>query len=169
MIDRCNRDYLPYPDDAFHFVEQGLPYTVRREHGEPSPDLRRLEAWLQEQDIGYEALAELYESGELPGPLQELIQELGGPEGLNRHVSGQELCWGLRDLAVKRWGLLAKTVLRQWKVKRTEDFGKIVFALIDEGKLRRQAGDSIDDFKNVFDFDEAFDLADLSDTPTSND
>jgi uncharacterized repeat protein (TIGR04138 family) len=169
MIDRCQRDCLPYPEDAFQFVEEGLPYTVGREHGEPSPDLRRLEAWLHQQDIGYERLAELYESGGLPEPVRELIQELGGPERVNLHVSGQELCWGLRDLAVKRWGLLAKTVLRQWKVKRTEDFGRIVFALIDEGKLRKQAGDSIDDFRNVYDFDEAFDLADLSDTTTCGD
>lgn len=169
MIDRCARDDLPYPDAAFQFVEQGLPYAVRREHGEPSPDLRQLEAWLQQQDIDYEKLLELHDSGELPGPVQELIQELGGVEQLNRHVSGQELCWGLRDLAVKRWGLLAKTVLRQWRVKRTEDFGRIVFALIDEGRLRKQADDSIDDFKNVYDFDEAFDLADLSDSAIHDD
>ena len=79
------------------------------------------------------------------------------------------MCWGLRDLAVERWGLLAKTVLRQWKVKRTEDFGRIVFALIDEGRLRKQADDTIDDFRNVYDFDEAFDLADLPEASASDD
>jgi uncharacterized repeat protein (TIGR04138 family) len=169
MIDRRARDDLPYPDDAFQFVEQGLPYAVHREHGEPSPDLRQLEVWLQQQDVDFDKLIELYESGGLPGPVQELIQELGGPERLNRHISGQELCWGLRDLAVERWGLLAKTVLRQWKVKRTEDFGRIVFALIDEGRLRKQADDSIDDFRNVYDFDEAFNLADLPEASASDD
>ena len=169
MIDQPSTDRLPYPKDAFEFVRNGLPYAVRREHGEPTPELIGLEGWLAEQDIDYDELTELYEQGDLPTPVQELLEYLGGPETVNRHVSGQELCWGLRDLAVKRWGMLAKTVLRRWKVKRTEDFGKIVFALIDDGQLRKQPGDTLDDFKNVYDFDEAFDTTDLTDPTEQSD
>ena len=33
-------------------------------------------------------------------------------EDESRHVSGQQLCLGLRDYAVKQYGLLARTVLR---------------------------------------------------------
>lgn len=74
-----------------------------------------------------------------------------------RHVSGQQLCLGLRDLAVQRYGLLARTVLGRWGVRKTDDLGTLVYALIDRGELRASENDSIDDFKGVFDFAEAFD------------
>lgn len=77
------------------------------------------------------------------------------PDG-GRHVSGQELCVGLRDYAIKQFGGLARTVLRSWHVHRTEDFGRIVFALVDAGALRKTEEDSLEDFQGVYDFDEAF-------------
>jgi uncharacterized repeat protein (TIGR04138 family) len=77
--------------------------------------------------------------------------------GMSRHVTGQELCIGLRDHAVERFGMLARTVLESWGVCRTEDFGRIVFAMVDAGLLRTTDEDSLDDFTGVFEFDEAFD------------
>src|SRR3569832_1614979 len=53
------------------------------------------------------------------------------------HVSGQQLAWGLRNYAVSRYGLLARTVLSHWGIHRTSDFGKIVFALV-ESKLMQK-------------------------------
>ena len=161
MVERLPQKKRPYPEEAFEFVRQGLPYTVRRTHGEPSSDLVHLEQWLAQNDIDFDQCMELYETGRLPPPVADAIEQLGGPDRLNRHVSGQELCWGLRDLAIERWGLLAKTVLCTWKVKETRDFGNIVFDLIDRGQLRRQPSDSLSDFKNVFDFSEAFDTSDI--------
>jgi len=73
-----------------------------------------------------------------------------------RHVSGQELCLGLRDWAIKCFGPLARTVLESWGIRRTEDFGKIVFALVDVGLLRKTDEDNQEDFRGVFDFDDAF-------------
>ena len=73
-----------------------------------------------------------------------------------RHVSGQELCLGLRDYAIKQYGMLAHTVLRNWRIHKTEDFGRIIFALVDAGLMRTTEDDSIDDFRNVYEFDEAF-------------
>jgi uncharacterized repeat protein (TIGR04138 family) len=73
-----------------------------------------------------------------------------------RHVSGQQLCMGLRDLAIQRWGLLAGTVLKKWGLTRTDDFGTIVYAMIDRRELRASDNDNFDDFRGVFDFDEAF-------------
>ena len=73
-----------------------------------------------------------------------------------RHVSGQELCIGLRDYAVKQYGLLAHTVLERWSIRRTEDFGRIVFALVEAGMMHKTDEDSLDDFRGVFEFDEAF-------------
>src|ERR1700722_11811230 len=50
--------------------------------------------------------------------------------GQSRHVSGQQLCHGLKDYALMRWGLMARTVLRRWGITRTLDFGQIVFSLV---------------------------------------
>jgi uncharacterized repeat protein (TIGR04138 family) len=77
------------------------------------------------------------------------------PSG-DRHVNGQQLCLGLRDYAIQRYGMLAQTVLARWGILSTEDFGRIVFAMIDAGLLRRSDDDSIEDFRAVYTFDEAF-------------
>lgn len=73
-----------------------------------------------------------------------------------RHVSGQELCEAMRDLAIQRWGLMAKTVLHNWHICSTLDFGKIVYAMIDNHLMQKTDGDSLEDFRDVFDFDQAF-------------
>lgn len=74
----------------------------------------------------------------------------------SRHVSGRQLCLGLRDYAIDRYGPLAKTVLNRWGLTCTEDFGKIVFALIDAKLMRKTDEDSLEDFRDVYEFDEAF-------------
>ncbi|MHC4977291.1 MAG: Minf_1886 family protein [Planctomycetota bacterium] len=73
-----------------------------------------------------------------------------------RHVSGQELCFGLRDFAIKQYGMMAQTVLNKWHIYRTEDFGRIIFALVNAGLMRTTEDDTIEDFQNVYDFEEAF-------------
>lgn len=82
--------------------------------------------------------------------------------GQDRHVNGQQLCLGLRDYAIVRYGMLARTVLSRWGITVTEDFGRIVFAMIDAGLLRRSEDDSLEDFRAVYDFDEAFSLAETA-------
>src|SRR3982750_2650174 len=69
------------------------------------------------------------------------------PATNDRHVSGQQLCLGLRDYAVVRYGFPAPTVLARWGIQRTEDFGRIVFAMIEAGLLRRSDEDSLEDFR----------------------
>lgn len=73
-----------------------------------------------------------------------------------RHISGQQLCLGLRDFAIEKYGMLARDVLAHWNVNRTDDFGRIVFAMINEEIMSKNDEDSIEDFRAVFDFDEAF-------------
>lgn len=79
-------------------------------------------------------------------------------DGLNppRHITGEELALGVRDLALERFGLLARTVLEHWGMHHTEDVGRIVFALVECGVLVKQEGDRIEDFADVYDFDDAF-------------
>ena len=75
------------------------------------------------------------------------------------HVSGQELSEGLREYAIQDYGKMARTVLEHWGIKKTDDFGNIVFSMIEHNLLGKTAHDSIDDFINQFDFKEAFDAA----------
>jgi uncharacterized repeat protein (TIGR04138 family) len=75
----------------------------------------------------------------------------------SRHVSGQQLCEGLREFALREWGLLARTVLRRWGIASTYDFGRIVFALVEHGHMSKTDDDDLEDFRNVFDFKSAFD------------
>lgn len=87
------------------------------------------------------------------------VQQFHGQQnadGTPRHVSGQQLCQGLRDFALNRWGRLARTVLRRWGINSTYDFGRIVFALISAKMLDKTEQDEIDDFRDVYDFRAAF-------------
>lgn len=72
------------------------------------------------------------------------------------HVSGQQLCYAIQRYAIEQYGLLAQSVLKHWGVKTTDDFGEIVFNLIDIGQMRKTDNDRREDFDNVFDFNEAF-------------
>lgn len=72
------------------------------------------------------------------------------------HVSGQQLCESLREVAIESWGLMAIAVLSAWGIHRTQDFGKMVFALIDANVWQKTSTDTIADFKDVYDFRRAF-------------
>lgn len=74
-----------------------------------------------------------------------------------RHLAGQELAAGCRDLALARYGVLARTVLEHWGIRTTADLGEVVFTLVDLGLLMSQPNDSKEDFVGAFDFHEAFD------------
>lgn len=74
-----------------------------------------------------------------------------------RHLTGKELAEGCRDLALARYGVLARTVLEHWGIQGTADFGEVVFALVDTGLLMSQPQDTKDDFVGAFDFHDAFD------------
>ena len=88
-----------------------------------------------------------------------MLHGMNDADGLvdeSHHVDGQQLCLGLRDYAIERYGKLARTVLRRWGINQTADFGKIVFAMIDVGLMRKTEEDSYEDFVDVYDFDEEF-------------
>ena len=73
-----------------------------------------------------------------------------------RHISGRELAHACRDLALERYGVMARLVLEHWGVTRSADIGDVVFALVALGLLSSQPTDSKADFVDVFDFDRAF-------------
>ena len=75
---------------------------------------------------------------------------------VRRHVTGAELAWACRDFAREQFGLLAPHVLGHWGVTRTEDFGRMVFTLVEAGLLVTQPGDHEADFEAVYRFADAF-------------
>lgn len=126
-----------FPESAYQFIRDGLSYTVARVHGA-------------------EAVHE-------PTPGEDVPQGEGvnGEDGqrrvqATRHVTGRDLSLGLRDYALERYGSLAGAVMRRWGIRGTEDWGILVYAMIDRGEMRASERDSLDDFRGVFDFDEAF-------------
>lgn len=75
--------------------------------------------------------------------------------GPKHHVSGPELLRGIRELALLEFGMLAKTVFHQWGIRTTDDFGNIVFNLIEAELMSKTDNDSLNDFHNVYDLNEA--------------
>jgi len=124
-------DATKYPIDAFAFIQRGLDFTVHHIHGDlPQPDDSK----------------PVFEQDFLPDDEPTAA----------RHISGEQLCWGLRDYAVHEYGLMARSVLRHWRINECQDFGHIVFAMVDAGLMFKTQGDSIADFTGVYDFNEAF-------------
>ena len=73
-----------------------------------------------------------------------------------RHLSGAELAEAVRDLALQRFGPLARTVLHHWGIHSTSDMGNVVFLLVESGILIKQPTDTPEDFEDLFSFEEAF-------------
>ena len=79
-----------------------------------------------------------------------------GRGALEKHITGQELLEGMRELALREFGLLARAVLESWGVTRTEDVGEIVFNLVDHQLLNRQDSDTREDFRDGYSFEKVF-------------
>ena len=79
-----------------------------------------------------------------------------GLEKKPAHVSGKELLEGFRDLALKEFGPMAKTVLGEWGIFRCSHVGEIVFQLVQYGILGKSETDKPDDFQEIWTFSEAF-------------
>ncbi len=77
-------------------------------------------------------------------------------KGTGRHVTGAELLDGIRQYVLQEFGPIGKTVLNRWGVSRSEDFGEIVFNLVEQGILGRTDEDKREDFKGGYDFEAAF-------------
>ena len=73
-----------------------------------------------------------------------------------RHVAGPELLEGVRQYALKEFGPMVITVFDNWGIHCCENIGHMVFNLIGAGIFGKTEEDSMEDFKNVYDFEEAF-------------
>jgi uncharacterized repeat protein (TIGR04138 family) len=83
-------------------------------------------------------------------------KSLGRHKQEHKHVGGKELLNGIRNYALDTFGPMTRTVLSEWGIHSCEDFGEIVFNLIQHKQATQSQSDSRDDFKGGYDFDEAF-------------
>jgi uncharacterized repeat protein (TIGR04138 family) len=74
--------------------------------------------------------------------------------GPSHHVTGPELLDGVRDLALRNFGLMARTVFHLWGIDRTDDIGEIIFNLVDANLMSKTPDDNRKDFHNVYDLDQ---------------
>ena len=77
-------------------------------------------------------------------------------QGKGRHVTGQELLDGLRQYALQQFGPMTTTVFEEWGIRNCQNFGEIVFNMVEIGLLAKTEKDTRDDFQSGYDFTEAF-------------
>ena len=79
----------------------------------------------------------------------------GRKDAIN-HVSGAELCEGVREYALQQFGPMVPTIFEAWNIRTTRDIGEMVFNLIHTGAFSRSDSDRVEDFEKVFLFEDAF-------------
>jgi uncharacterized repeat protein (TIGR04138 family) len=131
-----------------HFGSGGNLLLLRRRHARLESGVPDPLQEVVEKDPRYAIEAYLFTYEALPGAQQLFKRE--------RHVSGKELLEGIKVLARERFGLMAKQVLNSWGVRTTDDFGNIVFNLVNAEILSRTEEDTVEEFHAVYDFEQEF-------------
>lgn len=133
-----------YKIEAYQFIREALQYAheniIDSSESEdhvtaflpPEPGLGLDEDYDDSDD---------FESGDEPNP---------------NHVTGQQLCEACRRYALQQYGYLAKMVLESWGIKKTGDFGDLVYNLIRIEQMRKSETDRREDFDDVYCFENAF-------------
>jgi len=73
-----------------------------------------------------------------------------------KHVTPQQLLEGIRQFALNQFGPMAVTVLEEWGVHNSRDFGEIVFNMVEIELLAKTEKDNRNGFDNGYDFTDAF-------------
>lgn len=108
---------------------------------------------IRKEDPRYEPGAYAFMRDALDFSVRKFRQSQSGPQ---RHITGAELCQGIREFALQQYGPMAHTLLQTWGIHQTADFGEIVFNLIEYGVFGKTDQDSREDFNDVYSFEEAF-------------
>ena len=74
----------------------------------------------------------------------------------HKHVSGDQMLNGIKELLMKKFGPMTMTVLKHWGITNTEDFGNIIFNLVENEILTKTEEDDVASFKDGYDFHEIF-------------
>lgn len=117
------------------------------------PSFSQIVSEIVERDARYDARAYAFVRDGLDYTIKMLKRS---QSGTSRHVSGAELLEGLRKFTLNEFGPMGKLVLNEWGIHTCEDFGNIVFTLVNHGVLGKSEADRPDDFSPGFSFDDAF-------------
>lgn len=117
--------------------------------------------------LNIEAVKKCHRNGIDPRLVELLLEaiQVAEPGPNTRHVSGQNLCMAIREILLQSCGPLGEAVLEHYGIKTTEDIGKTVFKLIELDILQKNDNDTLEDFTNVFDVKEEFNMARYFETP----
>lgn len=143
-----------YPPEAYICIKDALNVTVEKIHGPMSNEQQTVYSYMAREGIDLGEVIDRFEKGQVNRSVARAIEKVGDYKNLSRHISGRELCWGVRDFAWQQWGLLADVVLDRWNIRETADIGKIVFNMIEHDLMQKQPTDRMEDFVNVYEFEE---------------
>lgn len=130
-----------YPLDAYLFILEALSFAQDSLGMGAEPPVEEIEP---------------VDAGGEPAPRAAPKAGRSRRRRAERHLTGQELCEAARHYALQQYGYMARTVLASWGVTRTDDFGELVFNMIEIGQMRKTRKDKREDFHGVYDFAEAF-------------
>jgi uncharacterized repeat protein (TIGR04138 family) len=119
-------------------------------------DFPRIVAMICKEDTRFDRKAYDFVRLGLDHTVKEIRKKDASRTGKSRHVSGTELLDGLRVYALEQFGPMTKTVLNSWGVRQCQDFGDIVFNLIEYNAFSKTENDRREDFANLYDFDDVF-------------
>ena len=111
-------------------------------------ELLRKIAKISEKDGRYSKESFLFILASLEYTLSKLTKR--------RHLTGQELSKSIAEYAREQYGYLAKTVLNNWGLYTTLDYGEVVYLLINGGLMNKTEDDKKEDFADAYDFDDEF-------------
>jgi len=120
------------------------------------PEFSEIVSLICKEDNRFDRKSYMFVRHALDHTVKEIKRKDAARTGKSQHVSGPELLHGIRIYAVDQFGPLAKTVLNTWGVRRCQDFGDIVFNLIEYNVFSKTDQDRREDFSDIYDFDEVF-------------
>jgi uncharacterized repeat protein (TIGR04138 family) len=126
MLLRLTQQDLRYPIEAYLFVREALAYASDQ----------------------FQLQQPCEESGSSGTATQRRTK--------SQHLTGQQLCEGIRLYAIMQFGFMAKVVLNYWGIYSTSDFGNIVFNMIRMKILKKSTKDRRSHFDGVYEFDDVF-------------
>jgi uncharacterized repeat protein (TIGR04138 family) len=109
---------------------------------------------LAERDGRFKKAAYLFVYDALEYTVKKLGKAAFQPD--QRHISGQELLYGISEYGLEQFGPLTREVFRRWGLDATRNFGEIVFNLIQAGLMTKTDKDNLDDFTDIYSFSEEF-------------
>ena len=120
------------------------------------PEFPEIVDLICKEDNRYDKMAYDFIRQGLDHTVKELRKQDAKRKAGSFHVSGPELLKGMRVFALEQYGPMANTVLKSWGVTRCRDFGAIVFNLIEYNVFSKTENDRLEDFGEVYTFNDAF-------------